>query len=327
MNDIELVAFDKTGTLTLGAPRLEGVIAPAGADRSDASLVTLAARLEAGDPHPVARALLEAARPAVEPLPEVERAPGRGLSATDADGRRLLLGSERLLREHGVSLPAGLAEAAERARHNGELVVWLAEDDVVLAGLRFADAIRSEAPAVLASLAERGLAVAMVSGDAETTCRAVATRLGIDDVHGEVLPHEKESVVRELQKRGTVAFVGDGLNDAAALAAADLAIGIAGSSDLAVLAADVVLVGAADEPGGSSPLAATVGLLAIARATRRVIRQNLAWAFTYNAVAFPLAATGRLSPVWAAVAMAGSSIAVVLNSLRLSVTRRWRATD
>ncbi len=203
-------------------------------------------------------------------------------------------------------------------------MVWVAAGGTLVGGVRLADGVRSEAVAATAALRERGVSAAIVSGDAQATCASVATALAIEDVFADVLPHEKESVVRALAEKGPVAFVGDGINDAAALGAADLAVAVGGGSDVAILSADVVLTGmgrlsgehAADgEP--DSPLAALPALLDIAAATRRVIAENLWWAFTYNIVAIPLAATGHLSPVAAAAAMAGSSLAVVANSWRL----------
>jgi Cu+-exporting ATPase len=195
---------------------------------------------------------------------------------------------------------------------------------VLLGGIRLADHAREEAATAATALRARGVRTAIVSGDARATCDAIARELGIDEVWADVLPHEKESAVRSLAERGSVAFVGDGINDAAALSAADLAVAVGGGSDVAVLSADVVLTGAgrlsgehALEGHADSPLAALPALLDIATATRRVIAENLWWAFTYNIVAIPLAATGRLSPVVAAAAMAGSSLAVVANSWRL----------
>ncbi|NTU70394.1 MAG: cation-translocating P-type ATPase [Coriobacteriia bacterium] len=188
----------------------------------------------------------------------------------------------------------------------------------LLGGVRFADAVRPEAADALGQLRARGVRTAMISGDAARTCEAVAELLGVDEVRSEVLPHEKEQAVRELADNsdGTLAFIGDGINDAAALGAADLAVAIGGGSDVAVLAADVVLT------RDDAPLSAVPALLRLAAATRRIITQNLVWAFTYNAVAIPLAVMGRLSPVVAAAAMAASSLAVVANSWRLHLSAR-----
>jgi len=281
----------------------------------------LAAALEAGDPHPVASALVAAASELGQPVAgqtaaaaavatSVERRPGSGLVGA-VDGVRVLVGSERLLAEERVDLPGAFATAAREARESGELVVWIAADGRVLGGVRFADRLRPEAAVAIAALHARGVSTAMVSGDALATCEAVASELGIDRVLADVLPHEKERAVRELAKDGPLAFVGDGINDAAALSASDLAVAVGGGSDVAVLAADVVLT------GEGSPLASLPALLDIATVTRRIIAENLVWAFSYNLVAIPLAVTGTLSPIAAAAAMAGSSLAVVANSLRI----------
>ena len=188
--------------------------------------------------------------------------------------------------------------------------VVLADGDV-LGGLRFADRLRPEAARAIAALHARGVRTAMVSGDAQATCDAVAAALGIDRVMADVLPHEKERAVRELAQDGPLSFVGDGINDAAALSAADLAVAVGTGSDVALLAADVVL------SRDGSPLASLPALLDIAASTRRIIAENLVWAFTYNLVAIPLAISGHLSPIAAAAAMAGSSLAVIANSLRI----------
>jgi heavy metal translocating P-type ATPase len=339
---IATVAFDKTGTLTTGTPEVAGLL-PRNMEAAAAGrLLELAAALEAGDPHPVAAGIERAAVSAVaarrevparaaDTLPagvrpvasDVERRPGLGLVG-EVDGATVAVGSERLLDAEGIALSAPLASEAWTAREAGSLVVWVAADGVLLGGIRLADHAREEAATAATALRARGVRTAIVSGDARATCDAIARELGIDEVWADVLPHEKESAVRSLAERGSVAFVGDGINDAAALSAADLAVAVGGGSDVAVLSADVVLTGAgrlsgehALEGHADSPLAALPALLDIATATRRVIAENLWWAFTYNIVAIPLAATGRLSPVVAAAAMAGSSLAVVANSWRL----------
>ena len=315
--EIATVAFDKTGTLTFGAPQVTGFIpGDLPADKT-ARLLSLAAALEAGDAHPVAAALVAAAHAAAAaavqefaPAVAVERYPGRGLSGEVA-GVRVLVGSERLLASDGIALDPTLAAMAGEARSESELVVWVAADGAVLGGVRLSDLPRPEAATAIDALAARGVSTVMVSGDALATCEAVARRLGVTRVLADVLPHEKERVVRELADEGAIAFVGDGINDTAALAASDLAVAIGGGSDVAVLAADVVLT------REDSPLTSLTALLDIAKASRRIIAENLAWAFTYNLVAIPLAATGRLSPIAAALAMAGSSLAVIGNSLRI----------
>jgi len=313
--EIAVVAFDKTGTLTVGMPSVTGFLPAALTAEETSRLLSLAAAVEVGDAHPVAAAIVAAASAgapgaAAEAAANIERHPGRGLSGS-VSGVRVLVGSERLLAEHAVALEPALVSLAESARRDSELIVWVAADSQVLGGVRLSDQPRPEAASAVAALTARGVDTAMVSGDALATCESVAARLGVTRVLADVLPHEKERVVRELAEEGTIAFVGDGINDAAALAASDLAVAVGGGSDVAVLAADVVLT------REDSPLTSLAALLDIAKASRRIIGQNLAWAFTYNLVAIPLAATGRLSPIAAALAMAGSSLAVIGNSLRI----------
>ncbi len=325
---IVTVAFDKTGTLTEGHPEVVSFLPRELAASAASRILALAAALEAGDPHPVAAAIERAARSELTDSERlaasgVERRPGSGLVGR-VDGMRVVVGNERLLISEGVTVPAPLEDEAHAARTDGALIVWVAAGGTLVGGVRLADGVRSEAVAATEALRERGVRAAIVSGDAQATCASVATALAIEDVFADVLPHEKESVVRALAEKGPVAFIGDGINDAAALGAADLAVAVGGGSDVAILSSDVVLTGmgglsgehAADgEP--DSPLTALPALLDIAAATRRVIAENLWWAFTYNIVAIPLAATGHLTPVAAAAAMAGSSLAVVANSWRL----------
>jgi Cu+-exporting ATPase len=243
-----------------------------------------------------------------------------GVSASVAD-MEVLVGSERLLVEEGVEIPPAALHEADAARGLARTVVWSAADGVLLGGIVLEDGVREEAAEALAGIRALGADPVMVSGDARATCDAVAALLGITEVYAEVLPHDKEQVVRRLLERGPVAFVGDGINDAPALAASSLAVALGGGDDIAMEAGDVILLG---EDGGAPdrPLAALPLLLSIAARSKRVIQANLAWAFAYNAVAMPLAATGRLSPMAAAAAMALSSLAVVANSARLRVAPR-----
>jgi heavy metal translocating P-type ATPase len=335
--EIAVVALDKTGTLTYGrlsvAATVPASLPPGGAAR----MLGLAAALEAGNPHPAARAIAEAAEgshaasdtAASRAVPR----PGLGIEGT-VDGVRVLVGSERLLRAESLEIPPPVAEEARIYAERGQTVVWVAEGERVLGGLALSDAARPEAADAIAAIRARGVRTVMVSGDAQANSAAVGAELGIDEVRAEVLPNDKEQAVRELaQQYGPVAFVGDGLNDAPALAAADLAVAMGGGSDVALDASDIVLLGqAVAGPGATGgtgeaadastrPLAALPYLLALAKGSRRIIGQNLAWAFTYNIVAIPLAVAGLLSPVAAAAAMALSSLAVVANSLRVRALR------
>ncbi len=350
---LRLVALDKTGTLTEGRPGVAGTVPATLSESETATLLGAAAALEAGDAHPVASAIVSAARDRqaqILPAESVDRQPGMGVSGV-VDGQVVLVGSERLLGLNDIGLPPESRSASELERAAGRIVVWVARGDRVLGGIVLADRLRADAAPALASLARRGIEVAIVSGDASATTSAVAKTLGAKRVFSEVLPHDKERVVRELAEelaldgpdttaRASVAFVGDGINDAAALAAADLAVAVGGASDVAQLAADVVLLGdpvAAEryraaasregialdiEAASGSPLASLAPLVDIARSTRRVVNQNLLWAFSYNLVTVPLAVTGVLDPITAAVAMALSSLAVVANSWRLRFAGR-----
>jgi Cu+-exporting ATPase len=309
--DIVTVALDKTGTLTLGLPSVVGFL-PASMPGEDSShMLAVAAAVEVGSPHPVAAALLAAAGAPPE-ADSVRTRPGLGVEGR-VDGRSVLVGSPRLLVLEGIAVGEDAVRQAEAEGKRGRGVVWVAEGGRVLGGIVMQDQVRPEAAAMVAALAQGGVRTAIVSGDARATCRPLAKALGIATVHAGVLPHDKERVVRELAETGPVAFVGDGINDAPALAAADLAVAVTGASEVALQASDVVLV------SEDRVLDAVPELLRLARRSRRVIRQNLAWAFSYNVIALPLAVAGVLSPVAAAAAMALSSLAVVANSVRV----RW----
>ena len=337
--DVAVLALDKTGTLTEGSPSVAGFV-PAPLTRADQSeLLALAAAVEVANPHPAAAAIVTAAHEdarrgvgaSVSHAERIVSRPGLGVEGT-VDGRRIVVGSAQLITLEGIDLPAPLVSEARAAGDRGDSVVWVASGGRLLGGVVLADRIRVEAHDTLASIRARVPRIALVSGDARATCEAVALSLPIDEVYADVLPNEKEQVVREQREQyGPVAFVGDGINDTPALAAADLAVAIGDGSDVALAASDVVMLG---RPGDSSSSNAfgngrTTGsalgelptLLALARRGRRVIRQNMAWAFSYNVVAIPLAVAGLLSPIAAAAAMAFSSLAVVANSLRVRRVR------
>ncbi len=306
---VTLVAFDKTGTLTEGHPRLAASHPAAGIDRAEA--LALAAALQAGSEHPLARAVLAAASPA-GPVEDFQALPGRGVSGTVL-GRALLLGSPRALAESGAA-PGPLAEAAAAESAQGRTLAWLLEGSRVLALLAFEDAPRPGATAALAALRAQGLKLAMLSGDSRAAAGAVAARLGITDVAAEVLPADKAAQVRAWQARGErVAMVGDGVNDAPALAAADLGIAMGTGTDIAIQAAAITLL--RGDP------ALVPAAIEVTRRTLAKIRQNLGWAFAYNLIGVPLAAFGLLSPVLAGAAMALSSVSVLGNALLLA---RWK---
>ncbi|PJI38556.1 heavy metal translocating P-type ATPase [Ferrovibrio sp.] len=317
--DLRLVAFDKTGTLTEGKPVVAALHAMEG---DDAALLRLAAALQAGSQHPLAAAIRakfenRASDIDLPPVQDFRDFAGRGICGT-VDGRHLLLGNARLLVEHGVD-SASLRAFADDQAALGRTVSWLADDDSkqLLGLFAFGDEPKATAAAAIARLKRMGLRVAMLSGDSPAAASAVAARLGIDEVRASLLPEDKSKVLAELRQAagGDVAMVGDGVNDAPALAAADLGIAMGGGTDAAMQTAGVTLM------RGDPLLVADA--IQIARATDTRIRQNLAWAFGYNVVGIPLAAFGLLDPVLAGAAMALSSVSVLTNALLL---RRWRPT-
>ena len=306
---LDVVVFDKTGTLTEGKPQLlahEG-LAPA-------RLLALAAAVQQGSSHPLAGAVLEEAARQGLALPAARAAralPGRGVEA-EVDGATIVLGNRRLMIDLGV--PATGAEGHEAA---GRTVSWLAERRDgrvrVLGLLAFGDRIKPGAPGAVARLKAAGIEPVLLSGDSPGAARTVAQALGIARVHAEVLPADKAQVVASLRQGGRkVAMVGDGINDAPALAAADVGMAMATGTDVAMHSAGVTLM------RGDPRLVADA--IAVSRRTYRKIRQNLGWAFIYNVIGLPLAAFGLLDPVLAGAAMALSSVSVVANALLL---RRW----
>ncbi len=313
---LRTVAFDKTGTLTAGRPELAALRAVQG---DEPRLLSLAAALQQGSEHPLARAVI-AAMAAKGDLPPPAEAitalQGRGIEGR-VRGQRVLLGSERLMRELGVDL-APLAAAGQAEAANGRSVSWLVTEEIdglVLRGLlSFGDPPRPEAAEAIRALQSQGLRTVMVSGDNRGAAHAVAAALGIpaQDVRAEVLPGDKAEVVRSLATHGRVGMVGDGINDAPALAAADVGFAMGGGTDVAMHAAGITLM------RGDPRLVADA--IDISRRTTRKIHQNLFWAFIYNVVGIPLAAAGLLDPVVAGAAMALSSVSVVSNTLLL---RRW----
>jgi Cu+-exporting ATPase len=307
------VAFDKTGTLTVGKPALTS-FEPQGIERSTA--LALAAAVQSGSEHPLGKAVVAAAKGLRIPDAEAARAvPGRGMEALVA-GRRLALGSGRWMRELGVDI-ASLAERALEMQSKGMTVSWLADltdKPAVVAAMGFGDEIRPEAEEAVRQLRDRGLRTVMLTGDNRAAAQAVAARLGIDEVRAEILPADKAEAVAELRRaESRVAMVGDGVNDAPALAAADLGVAMGSGTDVAMHAAGVTLM----RPDPRLVAAA----VDVSRRTYRKIRQNLFWAFVYNVVGIPLAAFGILSPVIAGAAMALSSVSVVSNTLLL---KRWK---
>ena len=309
--DVRRMAFDKTGTLTLGRPTVVAVVPVAGqggGTPDEEALLRLAAGAEAASEHPLGRAIVEAAQErGISPAPAraFKAVAGRGVIA-DVDGRRVVVGSPRWLAEQGIWPPAldpVLREQAER----GRTVVAVAVDGNVVGLLAVADALKPDAGEVIRQLRQEGIEPTMLTGDDRRTARAVAAEVGIEAVHAELLPGQKADILRQFQARGErVAMVGDGINDAPALTQADVGIAIGAGTDIAIEAADVVLVG--------DRLTAVVEAHHIARASYRKTVQNLALAFAFNGVGVPLAVTGLVAPVWAMVAMILSVSAVLINS-------------
>lgn len=316
LREVEIVAFDKTGTLTLGEPAVTDIETAPGFAENDV-LAWLAA-VEARSEHPLATAIVKAARDRGLDIPaalDFEAIPGRGAGA-DVDGREVSIGSARWMAERGID-PGSLAARSDALASQAKTPLFAAVDGRIAAVIAVADPIKPTAKAAVAALKSLGLDVAMVTGDARRTAQAIAATLGIETVEAEVLPDGKAQTVKRLASGGRkIAFVGDGINDAPALATADVGIAIGTGTDVAIESADVVLM--AGDPDG------VVKAIGLSRATMRNIRQNLFWAFAYNIALIPVAAGALyavngtlLSPMLAAGAMALSSVFVVTNALRL----------
>ena len=320
LGSVEVLIVDKTGTLTEGRPRLLDVEPAPG--WKEESVLALAASLERGSEHPLGAAVVEAARErgtALQAVEDFEARPGRGVVGR-VDGRRTAVGSRRFLEELGVGIGA-LEASAERLRGRGRTAMFVGVDGELAGLLGLADPIKETTPAALEALRREGVRVIMLTGDGRTTAQAVASELGIDEVIAEVLPDEKAREVARLQADGwSVAMAGDGVNDAPALARAEVGIAMGTGADVAIESAPVTLV--------RGDLMGIVRARRLSRATMRNIRQNLWFAFGYNALGVPLAAgilyplAGLLlSPMVAAAAMSASSVSVIGNALRLRNAR------
>ncbi|MBO3276815.1 heavy metal translocating P-type ATPase [Pseudomonas schmalbachii] len=307
------VAFDKTGTLTSGEPRITNMTSM---DGDNSAALALAGALQRGSEHPLARAVLDAcAERQLDPAAasESQALAGRGIQGR-IDGRLLALGNRRLLDEQGLQ-PGRMESTATDWENQGRTLSWLIEigpQPRILALFAFGDTLKPGAAEAVEELRRRGIASHLITGDNRGSARVVAEALGLDDVHAEVLPGDKATVVGALKQHGVVAMVGDGINDAPALAAADVGIAMGGGTDVAMHAAGITLM------RGDPRLVPAA--LDISRRTYAKIRQNLFWAFIYNLVGIPLAAFGLLNPMVAGAAMAASSVSVVSNALLL---KRW----
>ena len=318
LSEADVVALDKTGTLTEGRPTLTDVALIDGASLTEGDLLRLVAAVEVPSEHPVAHAIVRASserRVDVPTAADFEAVPGFGVRGT-VEGRRVEVGADRFMEQIGLDV-APLADATRALAAEGKTPLYAAVDGRLAAALAVADPVKATTPAAIEALHRVGLRVAMITGDNRATAEAIGRRLGIDEVLAEVLPADKARAVTDLQGEGRrVAFVGDGINDAPALAQADVGVAIGTGTDVAIEAADVVLM--------RGDLTALVEARALSAATLRNVKQNLFWAFAYNVVLIPVAA-GALYPVWGvllspvlgAAAMGLSSVFVLTNALRL----------
>ena len=313
---IEIVALDKTGTVTAGKPRVTDLLPAAG--ESEESFLRLAAALESRSEHPLARAVLEHAAERRIEAPEAvdfQALPGNGLSAV-LGGRKLLGGSLAFISGQ-TGIPPEALSAAERLAEQGKTPLCFAEEGVYKGCIAVADTLKPESPAAIRELKNMGIRVVMLTGDNERTARAIGAQAGVDEVIAGVLPDGKERVIRSLSESGRVAMVGDGINDAPALTRAELGVAIGAGADVALDAADVVLM--------NSSLSDVPAAIRLGRAALRNIRENLFWAFFYNSIGIPIAAGAlsglglTLSPMLGAAAMSLSSFCVVSNALRLNL--------
>ena len=312
---------DKTGTLTAGKPRVTDVI-PASGYESDA-LLRLAASIESPSEHPLARAVVDAAKESnieLFPVTDFESITAGGVTGI-VDGKALRIGKSSFLSEHGIAIAGDWEQRAKALREKARTVVWVGIGTELAGILAIADPIKESSAAAICALHEMGLKIIMCTGDNRATAEAVARELGIDEVHAEVMPQDKIELIRKLKQQGAVvAMAGDGINDAPALAAADVGIAMGAGTDVAIGSAAITLV--------KGDLLAIAKSIRLSRAVMRNIRQNLFFAFVYNAVGVPIAAGVLypffgilLSPMIAGAAMSFSSVSVILNALRLRKTR------
>jgi len=307
---VDVVIFDKTGTLTEGKPKVTDAV-PCAGDVTIENLLLLSASIEKLSEHPLAQAVVNAAKEknlALQEVHEFENLAGRGVRGR-IDSDLILVGSGRLMREFGISTEA-CHQKMEELENQAKTVIAISQNEKIIGIIAIADTLKEDAKDAVGKLRLAGIETVMITGDNRRTAEAIAKQVGIEKIFAEVLPQDKAEKVKILQRDGLkVAFVGDGINDAPALAQADLGIAVGTGTDIAIEAGNIVLV-------KGHPLK-VVEALALARITFRTIRQNMFWAFFYNVAALPLAAFGLLNPMIAAGAMAFSSVSVVGNSLRI----------
>ena len=314
---VEIVVLDKTGTITSGEPKVTDLLPAEGSTESE--LLKLAYALERKSEHPLAKAILQKAEEeqlSAEEVSDFQALPGNGLSAKLA-GAELIGGSMKFIGSR-VKVPAGLSRQAEALAESGKTPLLFAKDGRLAGIIAVADVMKEDSPQAVKELQGMGIRVVMLTGDNERTAKAIGAQAGVDEVIAGVLPDGKESVIRSLKEQGKVAMVGDGINDAPALTRADIGIAIGAGTDIAIDAADVVLM--------KSKLSDVPAAVRLSRATLRNIHENLFWAFFYNVIGIPLAAGiwipvfgWKLNPMFGAAAMSLSSFCVVSNALRLNL--------
>jgi Cu+-exporting ATPase len=308
--NLNAIILDKTGTLTKGEMQLVQLVPAQGFESREGELLRLAGAAEKNSEHPLGRAVAARAFREAGPVPEPAQfraIPGHGVAAV-VEGKTVLLGTRKLMRDNNIDL-AGINSTMEHVENKGQTAIILAVDDKAAAVLGIADTIKETSAAAVDQLKKMGLEVWMLTGDNWRTANAIARQAGIDNIMAGVLPEDKAGKVKELQARGLVGMVGDGINDAPALATADVGFAIGTGTDVAVEAADITLM--------SGDLQGVVDSIRLSRATVRNIRQNLFWALIYNTLGIPVAAAGLLNPVFAGALMAFSSVSVLINALRL----------
>ena len=308
LKDVDIVIFDKTGTITKGKPEVTNVVGTDDGEMSTDQILRWAASAERGSEHPLGRAIVDRAEAedlALDELEGFQAIRGRGVAA-ELDGHRVLVGSRRLMEEQELD-PAPFEQTLRRLEGEAKTAMLVAVDDEVVGVIAVADTLKNDSAHAIAALHEMGLETAMITGDNQRTAEAIAEHVGIDYVLAEVLPDGKVAEVQKLQQRvGSVAFVGDGINDAPALTQANVGIAIGTGTDIAIEASDVTLV--------RGELTGVVEAVNLSRATFRKIKQNLFWAFFYNVIMVPLAVIGWMHPVLSEIAMATSSVTVVTNA-------------
>ena len=313
---LSTVVFDKTGTLTRGEPNVTDIVTLGATTEEE--ILRLAAAVEAGSEHPLGEAIVRAAQHREQVLPKVEGfegIPGHGIRG-QAEGRQVLMGNRRLFARENIDVSA--AEAAmTRLETEGKTAMLVGWDGALSGIIAVADTLKPEAQEAVSALLQEGIEVILLTGDNQRTAHAIATQLGIAQVIAEVLPGDKARIIQNLQQQGkSVAMVGDGVNDAPALAVADIGIAIGSGSDVAKETGGIVLI--------KDDVRDVVQAIRLSRATMRKIKQNLFWAFIYNTVGIPIAAFGFLNPIIAAAAMALSSLSVIVNSALLKRAKLTR---